>query len=112
MIQKSILVLTILGLASPALYLVLGRLSKPLEDLRNAVHAIEHKEYDLPVPGRNRYDEIGALANALDGLREREAELAVLRRANSEKWSVKASESNRLSILPEMLLYSLMKQTK
>lgn len=84
-IQKSILVLTILGLASPALYLVLGRLSKPLEDLRNAVRAIEHKEYDLPVPGRDRYDEIGALANALDGLREREAELAVLRRANSEK---------------------------
>ncbi len=84
-VHKAILVATILGLASTALYIILGRLSKPLEDLRNAVRAIECEEFDLPVPSRDRKDEIGALANALDGLREREAELSMLRRANNEK---------------------------
>ncbi|HEY9039659.1 MAG TPA: EAL domain-containing protein [Roseovarius sp.] len=84
-LHKTLLVVAILGMASVALYLVLGRLSKPLEDLRKAVYAIEREEFNLPVPGRDRTDEIGALANALDGLREREAELAMLRRANNEK---------------------------
>ncbi len=84
-LHRTILVATILGLASTALYLVLGRLSKPLEDLRNAVYAIEREEFELLVPSRNRKDEIGALANAIEGLRQREAELSILRHANNEK---------------------------
>lgn len=83
--HKTTLVVVSLCFASAALYVVLGHLSKPLEALRNAVYAIEREEFDLPVPGRNRKDEIGALANALDGLREREAELLILRRASNEK---------------------------
>ena len=83
---KTIVVVASLGLASSTLYLVLGHLSKPLEDLQNAVHAIEREDFDVPVPGRDRQDELGALANAIDGLREREAELLMLRRANSEKF--------------------------
>lgn len=84
-LHKTLLVAAIFGIASSALYLVLGRLSKPLEDLRNAVHAIEREEFNLPVPSLDRNDEIGALANALDALREREAELSMLRRADNEK---------------------------
>ncbi|MFT4706415.1 MAG: diguanylate cyclase (GGDEF)-like protein [Yoonia sp.] len=85
LIFKSILVLAILSLATAVLHIVLGRLSKPLEDLHDAIHAMEREEFDQPVPGGDRHDEIGALANALDGLRERETELATLRRASSEK---------------------------
>lgn len=84
-VNKTVMAMVILGMASSALYLVLGHLSKPLEDLRSAVLAIEREEFDTPVPSRERQDEIGALANALDGLRTREAELSMLRRADTEK---------------------------
>lgn len=84
-LHKAIVVLAALGLASTAFYVVLGRLSKPLEDLREAVGAIEREEFDQRVPSLDRNDEIGALANALNGLREREAELSMLRRASNEK---------------------------
>ena len=83
--HKTILLFTVLTVASTALFVVLGRLSKPLEELRNAVYAIEREQFELPVPSRDRQDEIGALANALDELRAREAELAVFRRINTEK---------------------------
>lgn len=78
------LLLLTLTCASAGLHVVLGRLSKPLEELRNAVLAIEREELDLSVPGLDRVDEIGALANAIDGLREREAELQLLRRETDE----------------------------
>ncbi len=84
-LAKSLLVLVTLGLASAALFVVLGFISKPLEDLKRAIAAIENEDFDTPVPSLQRTDEIGALANALDGLRERESELAILRRDHNEK---------------------------
>ena len=84
-LNKLLLVFTIFLFTVGGLFIVLGRISKPLENLRRAVFAIERDDFDVPVPSQKRQDEIGALARALDGLREREAELSVLRRANTEK---------------------------
>ncbi len=74
-------VMVLIGLG---LHLVLGRISRPLEHLRLSVAAIERGDYERSVPWRGRGDEIGALASAIDNLREREAEVAMLRRETDE----------------------------
>jgi diguanylate cyclase (GGDEF)-like protein len=84
-ISESIKILSFLGLASLALFAVLGRFSSPLGQLEKSIHAIEQDNLLAPIPFLDRRDEVGALANALNDLREREVELTELRIANSQK---------------------------
>ncbi len=96
-IQGVILSLAIFSVTLPVMYFVLGRIFRPLEDLHTAVKVIETGDFDRQLPSKDRVDVIGSLANALDGLRAREAELVILRHAASEK-SIRESMRIQLAL--------------
>lgn len=77
----SLIVLALIGLLT---FLVLSRLSRPLTQISAAMKDILHDRFSGEIPGLDRRDEIGGLAQALDQLRRNKAEVAELRAASDE----------------------------
>ena len=84
MMRKLALTIAVASLVGITLLLVLSRLSRPLENLRQTIQQIKDGDVHKPVPGTEQADEIGALALAIDDLRQKEVELGGLRKEHDE----------------------------
>ncbi|WP_278924203.1 EAL domain-containing protein [Pseudophaeobacter profundi] len=80
-IGSSLFVLFMIGLV---IYLVLQRLSRPIEALTQTLIDMRHDDFDGPIPGLERRDEIGLMAQALHQLSQNKLEVAELRDQNDE----------------------------
>lgn len=76
--------LGVLILISLLTFLVLSRLSRPLSQISAAMNDIRHERFTGEIPGLERHDEIGGLAQALDQLRRHKIEVAELRAESDE----------------------------
>lgn len=74
----------VLSLIAGVVYLVLSRLSRPVSALTQALVDIRHDRLEGAVPGLERADEIGLMAQALNQLRQNRIEVAELRAASDE----------------------------
>ena len=74
-------VLILIGLLT---FLVLSRLSRPLSQISAAMNDIRHDRFTGEIPGLERHDEIGGLAQALDQLRRHKVEVTELRAESDE----------------------------
>ncbi len=73
------------ALALLAGWLMAGRLAKPLQALAAAAQALAHSQTGTAVPGQDRKDEIGEVAQAMEVLRQGTVEADALRAAQSEE---------------------------
>ena len=95
----------VLGLIGTLVYLVLTRLSHPMTSLTRTLVDIRHDRYEGEIPGLERGDEIGLMAQALYQLRQNKIEVAELRAANDEttrrenKRILRALQSTRDGVL-------------
>ena len=78
----SAMVMAIIGVA---VFLVLSRISRPLAEITAAITNFRLGKLKGPIPGENRTDEIGMVAQALAHLRANEAEVAELRAQSDER---------------------------
>jgi methyl-accepting chemotaxis protein len=72
------------ALALLAGWLMASRLAKPLQALAGAAQALAGGRTGIAVPGRDRRDEIGEVAQAVEDLRQGTAEAEALRAAQAE----------------------------
>ncbi len=84
-IREVLLTLFVVLIAASALWVVLGRIMKPLAMLVDAIDDIRAGRIDVVVPGSARTDEIGRVAAALDGFRETQVEMRALRAERDAK---------------------------
>jgi methyl-accepting chemotaxis protein len=99
--RKATLVMGGLGLGVLALALLAGlmaanRIARPLAALGVAMAAIARGVLDTVVPGRERRDEIGTMARALEGFRE---DAATKARLESEAAAARAERERRAAAL-------------
>ncbi|WP_122072276.1 bifunctional diguanylate cyclase/phosphodiesterase [Pseudophaeobacter sp. EL27] len=64
--------------------LALSHLSRPLGEITQTLTAMRNGNFDGVIPGRERRDEIGLIAQALHQLHEKDSELAELRAQDNE----------------------------
>jgi len=76
--------LLVLLVISAVIYLVLSRLSRPVEALTKTLIAMRHNSFTGEIPGLERRDEIGLMAQALHQLSENKSEVAELRAQSDE----------------------------
>ncbi|MFT5648940.1 MAG: diguanylate cyclase (GGDEF)-like protein, partial [Yoonia sp.] len=93
--RKLTLTFVVASFVGIALFIILGRLSAPLEKLRETIQKIRDGDLHGPVPGTEQADEIGALALAIDDLRQKEIELVTLRKETDEVARQKAKRIQR-----------------
>lgn len=82
-----------LCLVAVALWIILGRIARPLSELVPAIADIRAGRLARQVPGKARRDEIGKVAAALDRLRRAEAEM---RRLRDERDAETSRERHRM----------------
>jgi methyl-accepting chemotaxis protein len=70
-----------IGIAAGALIILMRRLVRPVEEMTRTVARIADGEFELTVDYRDRTDEIGAMANAVEVLRDHSAERVMLAEA-------------------------------
>ena len=75
---NAIALFAVVLLLSGAMVLINRRVARPLSDLRTALERLVGGE-DVGIPGKERTDEIGALANTMEQIRDRGQEAARIR---------------------------------
>lgn len=91
--------LVILGAVILALYLAVGSLiRKPINQLVSEVDGLSRGDYEKPVSGQNRADEIGSVAKALEGFRHA---LAQSRHLEQEAESHRTDAENQRMLAEE-----------
>lgn len=97
--------LFILGLIGTVVYLVLTRLSRPVAALTHTLNEMRDDRFDGEIPGLERSDEIGMVAQALHQLRQNKIEMNELRAQSDEttrrehKRIMRALQSTRDGVL-------------
>jgi hemerythrin-like metal-binding protein len=85
------------------------RLARPIHAIGEAVSRLTRREYAAPVPPTGFSDELGAIASALESLRENAAEAETLRRAQDENRRMMEGLSEKLSkYLSPQICHSLL----
>ncbi|MFC7553847.1 methyl-accepting chemotaxis protein [Pseudoroseomonas wenyumeiae] len=99
LLEAAVLALLVTGLAALSVTLLLRRVVQPLRALTGSVTRIADGELDLPVPGQNRADELGAMAQAVETLRAASAERREMARAQQEGQREQIARAGRVDAL-------------
>lgn len=93
-----VVALVLCGLVVVGLGLLVGRaISKPIEAMASTMHQVADGVLDLDVPGRDRRDEIGEMAAALEVFRDNAKRVAELRR-EQERVRQAAEDERRATV--------------
>lgn len=93
----TLLTLGEIAIAGAALTILLRRLVVPVQAMTTTVSRIAQGEFDLDVAYRDRTDEIGAMATAIEVLRGRSAEAERLTEAAAAETQAKLEAASRLA---------------
>ncbi len=87
--RSMIVSLVVLGVAlivvGGAFWLIVSRVTRPLESMRAAMASLADGNKEIEVPGLGRRDEIGAMAEAVDVFRQNAIEMERLQAAQAER---------------------------
>ena len=84
-LKKVSVLMSIIATVSASLFFVLSKLTSPLRAFVEAIKQIKNGNLKISIPAMTRRDEIGKMAQALDLLRQNEAEVQGLRALNDER---------------------------
>lgn len=90
------LVVALIAVAG-ALWIILGRVVRPLEGIRGAMASLANGEKHVDVPGLGRTDEIGAMADAVEVFRRNAIEMERLEAEQAEQ-EKRAEEEKRRAL--------------
>jgi methyl-accepting chemotaxis protein len=97
MIVSLVVLALALAVVGAAFWLIISRVTRPLEAMRNAMASLANGDKEILVPGLGRQDEIGAMAGAVDVFRQNAIEMERLQAAQVERDRL-ASEEKRTAM--------------
>ncbi len=92
-----VLALLVCGVAVGSIWLLLRRVLQPLRVMTSTVTQIAGGELEIEVPGRERNDELGEMAQAVETLRAGSVERRKMAAMQAREQQVKAAQAERLS---------------
>lgn len=99
MVVQAILILVAIGLVTQAFFVMQRRLARPVTELTGTINRISAGDLDTEVTLRERQDEVGSIARALDDLREKGL---VARAAEEERRKEQAEELERAQMIARL----------
>ncbi|HCR85837.1 MAG TPA: hypothetical protein DIV86_04085 [Alphaproteobacteria bacterium] len=81
-------------------YLIINSVTVPLSELVTTINRVANREYDFTVANKDRKDEIGALANAIDAVRQTTQRVDSLEKLQMDE-EIKKSKTEKLNNLLE-----------
>jgi two-component system, OmpR family, sensor kinase len=89
-------------MVSGALFYIRRQIADPLVDLADVMHGLAHDDMDVAIQGRERHDEIGAMARAVEVFRRNAIDLALSQKALAEHASMLTDELAKEQRLTQM----------
>jgi two-component system, OmpR family, sensor kinase len=89
-------------MVSGALVYIRRQIADPLVDLADVMHGLAHDDMDVAIRGRERHDEIGAMARAVEVFRRNAIDLALSQKALAEHASMLTDELAKEQRLTQM----------
>jgi len=93
-VSLAILAISVI-VAAAAFWLIIARVTRPLEAIRSAMASLADGEKEIEVPGLGRKDEIGAMADAVDVFRLNAIEMDRLQAAQADNERIAQEEKRK-----------------
>ena len=94
LVSLAILAISVI-VAAAAFWLIIARVTRPLEAIRSAMASLADGEKEIVVPGLGRADEIGAMAQAVDVFRLNAIEMDRLQAAQADSDRIAQEEKRK-----------------
>src|SRR5690625_601171 len=99
MLIQAILIVIAIGLVTQAFFVMQRRLARPVTELTGTINRISAGDLDAEVTLRERKDEVGSIARALDDLRDK---ALIARAAEEERRQEQAKELERAQMIERL----------